>query len=184
MNHPEFSHDPGGKVRLKLADGVIGSAVFSECGRYRRLLTREWEGATKPGSVLWIGMNPSTAAGDVDDPTVAKECKFTKRWGYGRYVKCNVMDYRATHPKMLLDEHVLPCSNRNLQTIIAEARRASLVVLAYGALHKKLAHHGDAVKSALAADGIRLYALAITKAGHPGHPLYLKDDSPLVEFPG
>ena len=35
------SHDPGGKVKLPLPAGVTGSAVFSECGRYRPLLFRE-----------------------------------------------------------------------------------------------------------------------------------------------
>lgn len=180
-NPSSFSHDPGGKVRLRLKDGVTGTAVFSACGRHRTLLTREWEGAALPGYVLWIGMNPSTAAADVDDPTVFKECKFTRRWGYGSYVKCNVMDYRATHPKMLLAEGVEACSAENLPAIVEAARGAAVVVLAYGALHRKLAHHGEAVAAALKGEGIRLRALAFTKAGHPGHPLYLKDDAELME---
>jgi len=178
-----FAHDPGGKVRLRLKDGVTGTAVFSECGRHRTLLTREWEGAALPGYVLWIGMNPSTAAADVDDPTVFKECKFTRRWGYGSYVKCNVMDYRATHPKMLLADGVVACSPGNLPAIVEAARGAALVVLAYGALHKRLALHGTAVVDALRREGIGMHALALTKAGHPGHPLYLKDDAQLMEFP-
>lgn len=178
----EHLHDPGGKVRLKLKSEATGDAVFSACGRYRRLLTRKWETCTVPGSVLWIGMNPSTAAADVDDPTVFKEGKYTRRWGYGEYVKCNVMDYRATHPKMLLEDGVVPCSPDNLPTIIEEAKRASIVVLAYGALHKKLLVHGENVKLALAHAGIPLYALALTKDGHPRHPLYLKDSSDLIPF--
>lgn len=177
-----FAHDPGGKVRLRLRDGVTGTAVFSECGRHRTLLTREWEGAALPGYVLWIGMNPSTAAADLDDPTVFKECKFTRRWGYGSYVKCNVMDYRATHPRMLLADGVVACSPDNLPAIVGAAKEAALVVLAYGALHKRLAHHGTAVVEALRSEGVRLHALVLTKAGHPGHPLYLKDDSELLEF--
>lgn len=178
----EAAHDPGGKVRLKLRDGVTGTAIFSECGRHRTMLTRSWEGAERPGSVLWIGMNPSTAEANVDDPTVFKECKFTRRWGYGRYVKCNAMDYRATHPSMLLAEGVVACSPANLPTIIAAARDADIVVLCFGALHKRLAHHGEAVIKALKGEGIKLHALSFTKAGHPGHPLYLKDDSPLIEI--
>lgn len=180
MSHHD--HDPGGKVRLRLASETVGDAVFSPCGRHRILLTRAWPGAERPGTVLFIGMNPSTAAGDVDDPTVAKECKFTRRWGYGSYVKANVMDYRATHPRMLLLPDVVPCSPANLPAIVEAARMASVVVLAYGALHKKLAHHGEAVKKALAAEGIKVHVLALTKDGHPRHPLYLKDDSDLLEF--
>lgn len=180
MSH--HGHDPGGKVRLKLKGDVIGDAVFSTCGRYRMLLTRTWAEAERPGSVLWIGMNPSTAEADVDDPTVFKECKFTRRWGYGRYVKANVMDYRATHPKMLLADDVVPCSPANLPAIVDAARAADVVVLAYGALHKKLARYGEAVRQALRAEGIRLHVLALTKDGHPRHPLYLRDDCELVEL--
>src|SRR5690606_22098916 len=106
-------------------------------------------GAEKLGFVLWIGMNPSTAAIDVDDPTVFKEQKFTRRWGYGRYVKTNVMDYRATHPKMLLEPGVVPCTEENLKTIVEYAKQAEIIVMAYGSLHKKLAHHGQAVTDAL-----------------------------------
>lgn len=175
-------HDPGGKVRLKVKDEIRGDAVFSECGRYRRLLTREWDGAEKPGFVLWIGMNPSTAAIDVDDPTVFKEQKFTRRWGYGRYVKTNVMDYRATHPKMLLEPGVVPCTEENLKTIVEQAKQAEIVVMAYGSLHKKLAHHGQAVTDALRAADLKLHALKITNNGSPGHPLYLKDTSELLVY--
>jgi len=178
------AHDPGGKVRLRLREGVSGEAWFSSCGRYRRLLTRSWAGADKPGSVLWIGMNPSTAAADVDDPTVAKECRFTKRWGYGRYVKANVMDYRATHPGMLLAEGVVPCSPENLPAIVSAAREAAIVMLAFGALHRKLACHGRAVLSALKEEGIAAHALKLTKDGSPGHPLYIREDSLPFPFPG
>ncbi len=175
MNYQD--HNPGGKVRLALKDGIVGDAVFSACGRYRTLLTRSWDGAEKSGTVLWIGMNPSTAAADVDDPTVAKECKYTKRWGYGRYIKANVMDYRATHPKMLLADGIVPCSPYNLGAIVEEARKASVVVLAYGALHKRLRVHGEAVKSALASEGLDALCLGLTKDGHPKHPLYMRDDT-------
>lgn len=176
-------HDPGGKVRLRLKDGVRGEAWFSPCGRYRLLLTRSWDDAEKPGSVLWIGMNPSTAAADVDDPTVAKECRFTRRWGYGRYVKANVMDYRATHPRMLLADGVVPRSPENLPAILTAAREASLVILAYGVLHKRLACHGEAVRRALEAEGVQAYALKLTKEGHPGHPLYLREDAEPFPLP-
>jgi len=37
---PEDRHDPGGKVRLRLPEGVAGEAAFSDCGRYRQALIR------------------------------------------------------------------------------------------------------------------------------------------------
>lgn len=183
MTDASVRHDPGGKVRLRLKDGVGGTAAFSPCGRYRTLLTRSWEGASLDGHVLWIGMNPSTAAADVDDPTVFKETKYTRRWGYGSYVKCNVMDYRATQPRDLLAEGVEPRSADNLPTILEAARGAALVILAYGALHPRLARYGNETALALATAGHRLHCLALTKAGHPGHPLYLKDSCDPMPYP-
>lgn len=169
-------HDPGGKVRLALPENVDSGAVFSKCQRYRQLLFRRWMSEiARPGYVLWIGMNPSTADGSVDDPTVFKERKFSARWGYADYRKCNVMDYRATKPKMLLDEGVIPCSDENLPAIIEQARGAALVVLGYGAPHKKLRHYGEKVISALRELDIPLYCLNVTKDGLPVHPLYQLD---------
>ena len=70
-------HDPGGKVRLVLPDGMRAGATFcgpSNC--YRTLLWREWGDEGAPYA-LWIGMNPSTADATVDDRTVRREIGFT-----------------------------------------------------------------------------------------------------------
>jgi hypothetical protein len=97
-------HDPKGKVRLTLQPGVDGSAEFSECGRYRHWLKREWgfrrfTDGREPYA-LWIGMNPSTAEANVDDPTIRREMGFTRRMGLDCYAKVNIMDYRATFPEI------------------------------------------------------------------------------------
>ncbi|MFT4795519.1 MAG: hypothetical protein ACJAVR_001094 [Paracoccaceae bacterium] len=182
MTRDEDRHDPGGKVRLKLAEGVSGSAMFSPCGRYRPLLTRDLAGGD--GAILWIGMNPSTAAADVDDPTVRRETDFSRRWGFQRFVKANVMDFRATQPKDLLAEGVIPRSDDNLRIIRAEAAKAARIMLAFGALHPRLAHFGTEVVAALRGDGHDLLCLGLTKAGSPRHPLYLRKDSAPFEYPG
>lgn len=173
-------HDPGGKVRLALRPGIRAQAVFSRCGRYRRLLSRDWgEGPF----ALWIGMNPSTADASADDPTVAREVAYTRdRLGLARYVKTNVMDYRATHPRDLLAPGVAPSSPENLPEIVALAADAAIVVLAFGAVHPRLRHHPVAVESALAGAGVVTHCLGTTKDGSPRHPLYLSKDAPLAVF--
>jgi len=124
-------HDPGGKVRLALRPGVIGDAEFSVCGRYRLWLSRAWYDPLAPrGYVLWIGMNPSTAEADIDDPTIRKEMHYTKAMGFCGYVKCNVMDYRATSPKALLSAY--PRSSQNLPCIVMHARQSERVLRARG----------------------------------------------------
>lgn len=171
-------HDPGGKVRLQLPEGIDSGAIFSPCQKYRQLLYRRWDSeAARPGYVLWIGMNPSTADGTVDDPTVFKERKYTTRWGYADYRKCNVMDYRATQPSMLLGEGIEPCSEANLPTLLNLASEAALVVLGFGAPHKKLRKYGERVIAELRKLSKPLYCLNVTKDGLPVHPLYQLDSA-------
>lgn len=178
--NPEDRHDPKGKVRLKLAADVAGSAVFSPCGRYRSLLTRDFDGGE--GTVLWIGMNPSTAAAEVDDPTVRRETDFSRRWGFRRFVKANVMDYRATHPRDLTAPGVVPCSPENLPIIREQAAQAGLIMLAFGALAPALRVHGEACVRALRDDGRALHCLGLTKNGAPRHPLYMRKDCEPIRY--
>jgi hypothetical protein len=80
-----------------------GTARFSACGTWRYELTRDLTEscyAPKRGSgvLVSIGLNPSTATGDDDDPTVHKESFYTIAWGYARFIKANAYAFRATKP--------------------------------------------------------------------------------------
>lgn len=177
-----ISHDPGGKVRFALPLNVAGDAAFSPCGRYRHVLYRTWG----PGAerALWIGMNPSTADGSVDDPTCRREVIYTRdRLGLGGYTKCNVMDYRSTSPKGLLASGVVPQSDKNLPAILAHAQRAARVIAAWGALPKVLRPYAERVERELCAAGIELWCLGFTKDGSPRHPLYVRSDTELAPYP-
>lgn len=181
IDRDPLPHDPGGKVRLPLQDGVIGDAEFSPCGRYRLWLSRSWpdEPGQWPGFALWIGMNPSTAESNVDDPTIRREIAFTKAMGIGGYVKCNIMDYRATNPKSLLT--VIPRSDKNLRCIFDHAQVAKRVIVAWGALPKPLRHYADDVISVMR--GHQLFCMGKTRNGSPRHPLYLPNNAECVPWP-
>lgn len=175
-------HDPGGKVRLALMPGVNGDATFSPDGRYRQLM-RRWLGPEFPERyVLFIGMNPSTADASVNDPTCAREWTFSQREGFDAMVKANVGDYRATHPKMLLEPGVEASSPDNLPAIRKAAAGAGLVVLCHGKLNKALAPAGKALIEALRRDGVPLWCFGTNADGSPKHPLYLRGDTPLRPF--
>jgi hypothetical protein len=183
------AHDPGGKVRLPLEPGVVGWAYFSECKRYRHLLGRHWAGGPDDDVsfepyAMWIGMNPSTAEENVDDPTVRREIRFTRRFGLRGYIKFNVMDYRATSPDDLLKEGVEPRSSENMRWILDHARLAEQIIICHGALHPKLQHYGDEVVQALLNQGEKLSCLGLTKHGSPRHPLYLPNGTRLVRYYG
>jgi hypothetical protein len=156
-------------------------AEISGCGRFRYLLTREWDSSLP--ACAFIGLNPSTADGNQDDPTIRRCVSFAASWGYGKLYMLNLHPYRATNPAdMLADlkqESSLPIAE--ICSIWAPQKRAinhvrdtaDIAVAAWGS-HAK---HPDLKKlAASCADflGPKLFALSLTKDGHPAHPLYLK----------
>jgi len=179
----DIAHDPGGKVRLRLAEGVHGDAVMSADGRYRQLM-RRWLGDTFPERyIVFIGMNPSTADATVDDPTCAREWTFARREGFSGMIKCNVGDYRATDPKMLVQPGIVAVSPANIPAIRQAANGAGRVVLCHGKLNKALAPAGREIVDTLRADGLDLWCFGTNADGSPKHPLYLRADTPLMPFP-
>ncbi len=178
----DIAHDPGGKVRLRLGEGVHGDVVMSPDGRHRQIM-RRWLGEAFPDRyIVFIGMNPSTADATVDDPTCAREWTFARREGFSAMVKCNVGDYRATDPKALLLPGVEAVSPANLPAIRQAAAGAARVVLCHGKLNKALAASGREIVQALRDDGVDLWCFGTNADGSPKHPLYLRADTPLVRF--
>lgn len=184
MSAPDHLHDPGGKVRLKLPDGVIGGASYSDCGRYRQALTRDWTPQGQvPRAVLFIGMNPSVASAEVSDPTCHRELVFARDWGFTRYLKGNMLDWRATSPKDIPQDPGMACSPDNLTALLHMAQEAELVVMAYGKLHKRYQPIVRQITGRIAALGKPLKCFGLNKDGSAKHPLYLRKDSQLMDFP-
>mgnify|MGYP005857736887 CR=1 FL=1 len=184
MNAPDHLHDPGGKVRLRLPDGVIGGATYSDCGRYRQTLTRDWTPQGQaPRAVLFIGMNPSVASAEVSDPTCHRELDFARAWGFTRYLKGNMLDWRATAPRDIPADPAIACSPANLPALCDMADEAELIVMAYGKLHKRYQPVVREVILRIAALGKPLKCFALNKDGSAKHPLYLRKDSQLMDFP-
>jgi hypothetical protein len=79
-----------------------GTARFSSCETWRYELTRDLSvqpfKRKRSGVLLSIGLNPSTATCDDDDPTVHKESGLALAWGYALYIKTNAYGFRAMQP--------------------------------------------------------------------------------------
>lgn len=176
-------HDPKGKSRLALHN-VRASADVTPCGRWRRSLVRDWtlEGET-PRTILWIGMNPSTADALSDDPTCAREQGFSRLWGFTRYLKGNVMDWRATFPTDVPLDPTLASTETNHTTIAQMAQEASLIVAAWGKLPKSLVHLARPAAEVLYRSNTPIVCLGRNGDGSPKHPLYLKKTTATQPFP-
>lgn len=173
------SHDPGGKVKLTVDSKIQSTAKFSACGKYRQVLTRTWD--QNLPHILFIGMNPSVADAHYDDPTIKKETKFCKRWGYGTLIKCNVMDYRATNPKNLLSLDI-PQTEENISTIKHQINMVEHVVCVWGKLPSKLWPYEQKIIDVLQLSESKLFCLGNNIDGSPKHPLYLQDTTNMTPF--
>ena len=152
------------------------SAEFSPCRRYRYTLTRDWTGLhpLDRGYVNFIGLNPSTADENLDDPTIRRCMGFTSAWGYDKLVVTNLFAFRATDP-IDMKKAEDPEGYDNTNHIIRVAFGAALVVACWG-VHGSFRDRDKQIK-ALIPD---LRCLYKTKDGHPGHPLYLPKGLELI----
>lgn len=151
--------------------------IFSPCRTYRYVLWREFGELLDDGSyAMFIGLNPSTADETNDDPTIRRCIAFAKSWGYGALCMTNLFAFRATDPAVMLAA-ADPVGVDNNRHLLQMAQGAGVIVAAWG---KHGGHLGrdQAVRKMLPG----LHCLSLTKAGQPGHPLYLKSELKPVRF--
>ncbi len=153
-----------------------GSAVFSNCGRYRYVLRRVWD-ESKP-SVLFIGLNPSTADAEKDDPTIRRCVRFAADLGFGAVIVVNLFAYRATEPGVLKRVRD-PVGRMNDRWIARSRKEAGFVIAAWG-VHGVLRGRDRVVMGRLG----EAFCLGRTKGGQPRHPLYLSRSARPVAFGG
>ena len=120
-------------------------------------------------------LNPSTADAFQLDPTNRRCVGFAQAWGYGAIVTTNIFAFRSTNPAGLrtTNDAVGPENN---EAILTAAKNADLVIAAWGT-HGELQERGNAAREMLTEAGSALHMLRLTKAGHPGHPLYVAGDT-------
>ena len=79
---------------------MIKFAQFSACGKYRYALTRIWDGEKK--IAMCIGLNPSTAGYENNDPTIESLIRLLKFNGYGGFHMTNLFGIISPDPNILL----------------------------------------------------------------------------------
>ncbi len=183
------AHNPGGKQQFRLAHGVIGWCSYAgERMQYRPMLGRAWGGAARalePENhpyLLSIGLNPSTAGHDVDDPTIRIETGLAKRLGYEVLIKTNLVDFRCTDPKELKPYQKDLISPENEEIVFRYAKGARTVLLTWGNVPRFLQSVEARMLARLRTVAIPLKCLGRTKSNSPRHPLRFKLPDELLEF--
>lgn len=157
-------------------------AEFSECERYRYSLWRTWTPAGLDGRLCaFIGLNPSTATHEMDDPTIRRCIRFCKDWGYDGYVMLNLFAFRATDPRVMKAAED-PVGPESCVALPVWADYCEMVVCAWG-VHGAFKTRGLIVKEIVRGPVCRdIHHLGLTKDGYPKHPLYLPADTQPVRW--
>ena len=155
-------------------------ALYSECERYRYLLTRVWDAGGR--RALFVMLNPSTATEFQNDPTVERCERRARALGYGAFRVTNIFAWRDTDPKAMKAASD-PVGPGNDPAIAQSAVWADMILCAWGT-HGAHLGRGAAVAALLRRAGQPLYHLGLSQAGHPKHPLYIGYDRQPVRWTG
>ena len=143
---------------------------------YRYLL-----GTRGKNPLICIGINPSTAKPDALDNTLKSVERIALGNGYDSFLMFNVYAQRATSPDDMEKVYNPALHRENLEAFryILSISDRPAVWAAWGAIIEKRKYLPDCVRDLVAAG---YCAGAITKKGHPHHPLYLRKDEKLRPF--
>ena len=146
------------------------NAVFSDCRKYRYALWRIWDNS-KP-SIMFIGLNPSSASENANDPTIRRVIAFAKKWGYGGVYMMNCFPFISTDPSVLKEFYDTPFHDvedfENFRQLLEVSKKCKEIVFAWGNFEvvkeraNSISKHFPEAK-----------ALIKNKDGSPRHPLYV-----------
>jgi len=150
--------------------------VFSPCRLYRYFLKIVWDSG-KPRQVF-IGLNPSTADENSDDPTVRRWLGFAKDWGMGGVVILNAYAFRSTDWTRLrypatVEDPVGPDNDFWIEQVIAPTGPRPIACWGQNASKIRDGKRGEYLVNKFGP----FDCLGQNADGSPCHPLYLRKDT-------
>ena len=138
--------------------------------------------------LICIGINPSTAAPDDLDNTLKSVQRIALGNGFDSFIMFNVYAQRATSPDDMEKNCNAALHRENLEAFryVLSISEQPVVWAAWGAIIEKRGYLATCVRDMLEAGrefgASWVCAGAITKKGHPHHPLYLRKDEKIKPF--
>ena len=138
--------------------------------------------------MICIGINPSTAEPDHLDNTLKSVERIALGNGYDSFIMFNVYAQRATDPDAMERSCNGLLHRENLEAFryVLSISQKPAVWAAWGAIIEKRDYLAECVRDMVSIgqsyDASWYCAGAITKKGHPHHPLYLRKDEKLKPF--
>ena len=167
-------------LRSKQLDDAIAQsdegAIFSPDRAHRYVLWRRW--ADHGPTVLFVGLNPSTADERTNDPTIRRCISFASQFGAATLIVSNLFAFRATKPKDLFCA-ADPVGLEADAWLEVSTNHAKNTVACWGT-HGAFLGRASAVLPTLR----NPHCFGTTMGGEPKHPLYLRGATKLVPLPG
>ena len=138
--------------------------------------------------LICIGINPSTARPDDLDNTLKSVERIAAHNGFDSFIMFNVYAQRATDPDAMEHRcnHQLHKENLEAFRYVLSISDNPAVWAAWGTIIEKRDYLPDCLRDMLEVGesyGARWYcAGAVSKKGHPHHPLYLRKDEQIRPF--
>ena len=138
--------------------------------------------------LICVGINPSTAKPDALDNTLKSVQRIADGNGFDSFLMFNVYAQRATRPDDMEKQCNLRLHEENMKAFrhLLSIGEKPAVWAAWGAIIEKRKYLPQCVADMLAIsreyDAEWFCAGAISKKGHPHHPLYLRKDEKLKPF--
>lgn len=162
-----------GKIMNSLFDSDNSGAIFSDCRKYRYALWRIWD-RSKP-LIMFIGLNPSTASEQMDDPTIRRVKRFAKDWGYGGVYMMNLFAIVSSNPDILLTNVDLLGANNEWLNKISD--KCKDILFAWGNF-KQAEYRAKEVMNMFP----NAICLGLNKNGSPKHPLYVSANTNQLKY--
>lgn len=138
--------------------------------------------------LICIGINPSTAEPDNLDNTLKSVERIALGNGFDSFIMFNVYAQRATSPDDMEKQRNPALHKENLEAFryVLSISEKPTVWAAWGAIIEKRGYLADCVRDMVQIGqqygASWVCAGAITKKGHPHHPLYLRKDETVKSF--
>ena len=156
---------------------------FSPDRMYRYCLWRCWGNvdADEP-YIVFVGLNPSVADEQNDDPTIRRCVGFAKREGMSALCMLNLFAFAATDPKAMKGaiQPIGPNWGEHFRRCVSQASKVVCAWGTHGAFDRRDKEVGQYLVRLVGED--RVVCLGTTKDGHPKHPLYIRADQPLIPY--